>query len=193
MKRAALEIFYTALLALLLFFILNSMVQNFKINGTSMMPNLENGQYVLVNKTAYWFNHEPQRGDIIVLHAPENNAAKIDRIKRVIGLPGDTVEVKRNGTVLIDGAIIDEPYIDPRAGGLSGTWTVPENEYFVLGDNRSVSYDSRGWGFLPREEIIGKAWLIIWDMNDWGRVPNYPIALESDSANPLTSHALLHN
>ncbi len=193
MKRAIIEISYTALLAVILFFILNSMVQNFRINGTSMLPNLENGQYVLVNKTAYWFGHEPQRGDIIVLHAPEDNAAEIDRIKRVIGLPGDMVEVKKDGTVLINDITIEEPYINPRAGGLSGSWTVPENEYFVLGDNRSVSYDSRGWGFLPREEIIGKAWLIIWDIDDWGRVPNYPIALQSDSDNAPASNALLHN
>ena len=193
MKRAIIEISYTALLAVILFFILNSMVQNFRINGTSMWPNLENGQYVLVNKTAYWFGHEPQRGDIIVLHAPENNAGEIDRIKRVIGVPGDTVEVKKDGTILIDGIPIEEPYISPRTGGLSGTWTVPENEYFVLGDNRSVSYDSRGWGFLPRGDIIGKAWLIIWDIDDWGRVPNYPLALESDSDTQSASNALLHN
>jgi len=178
MKRALLEILYTALLAIVLFFVLNSMVQNFRINGTSMMPNLENGQYVLVNKAAYWFGHEPERGDIIVLHAPETDE-KLDRIKLIIGLPGDTVHVNDDGTVIINGIPVDEPYITPKTGGTTGTWTVPEGKYFVLGDNRSVSYDSRSWLFLPREDIIGKAWFIIWDLNDIGRVPNYDLELES--------------
>lgn len=179
MKRALLEILYTALLAIVLFFVLNSMIQNFRINGTSMVPNLQNGQYVLVNKTSYWFGHDPQRGDIIVLRAPEPGApVHLDRIKRIIGLPGDTVEVKQNGTVSINGISVNEPYITPKTGGTTGTWTVPEGEYFVLGDNRNVSYDSRGWGFLPREDIVGKAWLIVWKFSDWGRVPNYHLEFE---------------
>ncbi len=178
MKYIFREIIIVAILAVVLFFILHSMVQTFRINGTSMEPNLHDEQYVLVNKTAYWFGREPQRGDIVVLHPPENPQSP-DRIKRIIGLPGETIEVKSNGTVQIDGRPLEEPYLPPHSGGTAGTWTVPSDNYFLLGDNRGVSYDSRGWGTAPREYIIGKAWLIIWGMGDWGGAPNYPLVLET--------------
>lgn len=171
------EILQIAIIALVLFFVLHFVVQNFRINGTSMEPNLHDGQYVLVNKTAYWFGHNPHRGDIIVLHAPE--APEFDRIKRVIGLPGETVEVRRDGSVYVDGYPLEEPYLENDTGGSAGTWQVPPDQYFVLGDNRAVSYDSRAWGAVPREYIVGRAWLIIWGIGDWGTVPNYPLALET--------------
>lgn len=171
------EILQILLLALVIFFALHFLVQNFRIDGPSMEPSLYTDQFILVNKTAYWFHRNPQRGDIIVFHAPDNS--QYDRIKRVIGLPGETIEVKRDGTIYIDGILQEEPYIS-QPGGKSGTWKeVPADHYFVLGDNRSSSYDSRAWGTVSRENIIGKAWLIIWPMGDWGFAPNYSLAVET--------------
>jgi len=140
-----------------------------------MEPNLSNRQYVLVNKTAYWFGNNPNRGDVIVFQAPDQ--PQYDRIKRVIGLPGETIEVKRDGSVLIDSQLLEEPYLPSHPGGPSGTWQVPEDEYFAMGDNRGVSYDSRNGGPIPRKNIIGKALIIIWPISDWGFAPNKTVAL----------------
>ena len=172
--REALQII---LLALVVFFALHFLIQNFRIDGTSMEPNLHDSQYVIVNKTAYWFGNEPNRGDVVVFQAPDQ--PQYDRIKRVIGLPGETVEVKKDGSVYIDGQVLDEPYLSARPGGPSGTWTVPEDEYFVMGDNRGVSYDSRNGGPIPVDNIVGRAWVIIWPIGDWGFAPNQSVAFAS--------------
>ena len=183
MRKAIREILQIVLFALVIFFALHFMIQNFRIDGTSMETNLHNGQYVLVNKAAYWFGRNPHRGDIIVFQAPDQ--PQLDRIKRVIGLPGETVEVKSDGTVYIfsedcpEGCQLEEPYLPPNHSGGGGTWTVPEGQYFVMGDNRSVSLDSRLKGSIPRDKIIGKAWLIIWPFGDWGFAPNRSPAFEA--------------
>jgi signal peptidase I len=186
-KPVVREVLQIVLLALVIFFALHFLIQNFRIEGTSMLPNLQNGQYVLVNKTAYWFGNDPSRGDVIVFRKPDQsnqapNQMPEDLVKRVIGLPGDTVEVKRDGTVYINGEIIEEPYLSSNVGGISGTWVVPEDEYFVMGDNRGVSNDSRSIGTIPQENIVGKAWLIIWPIGDWGFAPNETVALEAASS-----------
>lgn len=175
------EILQVVLLALVVFFALHFLIQNFRIEGTSMEPNLHNGQYVLVNKTAYWFGSNPSRGDVIVFQSPDQapNQTPNDLIKRVIGMPGDTVEVKRDGTVYVDGEILEEPYLSSNISGLFGTWVIPPDEYFVMGDNRGVSNDSRAIGTIPRENIIGKTWLIIWPFGDWGFAPNEIVVLEA--------------
>jgi len=175
MKSIIREVLQIALLALVVFFALHFMVQNFRIEGTSMEPNLHDRQYVIVNKTAYWFGRDPSRGDVVVFEAPDQPWN--DRIKRVIGLPGETVTVKKNGDVYIDdgdGAEkLDEPYIaSSYPNNTYGTWQVPEDYYFVMGDNRGVSYDSRRGGSVPIGNIIGKAWLVIWPPGDWGGAPN---------------------
>ena len=178
-RAVAREVLLIAVMALVLFLILHYMVQNFRIDGTSMVPNLENGQYVLVNKTAYWFGRDPQRGDIIVFDAPD---AQVDRIKRVIGLPGDTVQWDKDGDLHINGDLLDEPYLEdlqPGKTGPAGSWTVPEGDYFVMGDNRGVSYDSRSGWTVPRENVVGKGWVIIWSISDWGGVPNYSLEIEN--------------
>jgi len=182
MRTLIRETLQVILLALVIFFAIHFMIQNFRIDGTSMEPNLQNGEYVIVNKTAYWFGHNPQRGDVIIFQAPDQ--PQNDRVKRVIGLPGETVQVTPDGTVYItegDGNSfkLEEPYLNPsrKAGGPSGTWTVPEGEYFVMGDNRMVSFDSRSGGPVPRDKIIGKAWLIVWPLHDWGWAPNRSIVL----------------
>jgi signal peptidase I len=175
MRTLIRETLQVILLALVIFFAIHFMIQNFRIDGTSMEPNVHNGEYVIVNKTAYWFGHNPQRGDVVVFQAPDQ--PQNDRVKRVIGLPGETVEVRSDGTVYVNGQQLEEPYLPSHHSGTSGTWTVPEDEYFVMGDNRSVSYDSREGGPVPRSNIIGKAWLIIWPLHDWGWAPNRSIVM----------------
>ena len=180
MRTLLRETLQVILLALVIFFAIHFMIQNFRIDGTSMEPNVHNGEYVIVNKTAYWFGHDPHRGDVVVFQAPDQ--PQNDRVKRVIGLPGETVEVTGDGTVYItdidDNQFkLEEPYLPSHHSGTSGTWTVPEDEYFVMGDNRNVSYDSREGGPVPRSNIIGKAWLIIWPLRDWGWAPNHSIVM----------------
>jgi signal peptidase I len=175
MRTLIRETLQVILLALVIFFAIHFMIQNFRIDGTSMEPNVHNGEYVIVNKTAYWFGHNPQRGDVVVFQAPDQ--PQNDRVKRVIGLPGETVEVRSDGAVYVNGQQLEEPYLPSHHSGTSGTWTVPEDEYFVMGDNRSVSYDSREGGPVPRSNIIGKAWLIIWPLHDWGWAPNRSIVM----------------
>ena len=184
MRTLIRETLQVILLALVIFFAIHFMIQNFRIDGTSMEPNVHNGEYVIVNKTAYWFGHDPHRGDVVVFQAPDQ--PQNDRVKRVIGLPGETVEVTGDGTVYItniDGirSKLEEPYLPSHHSGTSGTWTVPEDEYFVMGDNRSVSYDSREVGPVPRDKIIGKAWLIVWPIRDWGFAPNQSLELAAAS------------
>jgi len=142
-----------------------------------MEPNFQEGQRVLVNKVIYKFR-EPERGDVIVLHPPPPYSPKaIPFIKRIIGLPGESVEINE-GIVYIhkeDGSVLplDEPYvIKPAKYPFKGN-TIPENEYFVLGDNRNNSDDSRNGWTLPRQNIIGKAWLSIWPPDRWRLVANY--------------------
>jgi signal peptidase I len=138
-----------------------------------MEPSFQEGQRVLVSKIAYHF-HEPQRGDVIVFWPPFNSQDPF--IKRIIALPGESVEIKE-GKVYIDknGSVIElnEPsFITPPQYTYSKN-AVPENEYFVLGDNRNNSQDSHyGWT-VKREDIIGKAWLSIWPPGEWGLVPAY--------------------
>jgi signal peptidase I len=181
MRTLIRETLQVILLALVIFFAIHFMIQNFRIDGTSMEPNVHNGEYVIVNKTAYWFGHNPQRGDVVIFQAPDQ--PQNDRVKRVIGLPGETVEVTGDGTVYItdingNRSKLEEPYLPTHHSGTSyGPKTVPEGEYFVMGDNRSVSYDSREGGPVPRSNIIGKAWLIIWPLRDWGWAPNRSIVM----------------
>jgi signal peptidase I len=127
-----------------------------------MNPSLQNGEYILVNKLAYKTGH-PERGDIIVFAFPADEGQ--DLIKRVIGLPGETVHVENN-IVTINGAVLLEPYI-AQAPLYSGEWTVPEGYLFVLGDNRNDSRDSHQWGLLPIENVIGKSVVIYWPPDEW--------------------------
>src|SRR5260221_7398912 len=116
------------------------------IEGPSMESNLNNNQFVLVNKLAYLF-HAPERGDVIVFHWPRDTTK--DLIKRVIGLPGDTI-VTTGETVQVNGVVLKEPYISMPLNPGGKRWVVPPNDYFVLGDNRPVSNDFRHCGHVPR-------------------------------------------
>ncbi len=194
--RGLREIAETVILALLIFLLVRAVVQNFQVEGSSMNPTFENQWYVLVNKSLYWevnldtvskfvpfvdpgddptryLFRAPKRGDVIVFRSPTvpEGAPERDFIKRIIGLPGETVEV-RDCTVFIDGLPLDEPYIKEPPRGTHAPETVPPDHYFVLGDNRNNSSDSTNWGPLPKENIIGQAWLIYWPRSAFGLVDN---------------------
>jgi signal peptidase I len=166
------EIIETLLLTLFIFWIVNTATGRYRVQGHSMLPTMHEGEYLIINKLSYFLD-EPEAGDIIVLHYPRDRTREY--IKRVIGVPGDTVEVA-NGEVSINGVVLDEPYIadDPN---YSGSWIVPEDNFFVLGDNRNSSSDSHSWSFLPRDDIVGKAWVVYWPFTDWRLVPHYDHAL----------------
>ncbi len=172
----------TLIIAVVIFLLLQGTVKHSVVVSSSMEPSLQAGQHLLINRLAYKF-HNPERGDVIVFHPPGNQ--KDDYIKRIIGLSGESVEIKE-GTVYIhkeDGEVLplDEPYITERASSLYKGGIIPENEYFVLGDNRNNSNDSRsGWTF-PRQNIIGKAWLSIWPLDRWGLAANYPLQKQIES------------
>ena len=128
---------------------------------------------VIANRLVYRF-HDPRRGDIIVFKAPAHVEAACNVggtfIKRLVGLPGETVSM-RNGYVFINGVRLDEPYLQPAyRGHESGDWApIPSGEYFVLGDNRAMSCDSRRWGVVPRDNIIGRAEVTYWPPNRVGQ------------------------
>ena len=142
-----------------------------------MEPNLHDGQYIVINKLIYRLK-EPSIGDIVVFQFP--NDPTRDFIKRVIGTPGDEVKIE-NGRVYINDRLIDEPYI-AHTPSYTGNWTLGPNELFVLGDNRNNSSDSHDWGVLPLDNVIGRAWIIYWPMNDWGEVPHHTFHLDGDTA-----------
>jgi len=171
MKTFLRETLITLILAVVIFFSLQITVQSFIVVGCSMEPSLYQGQRLLINKVAYTF-HEPERGDVIVFE-PANNQ-RVDYIKRIIALPGDTVEVKR-GTVYVNGSQLDEPYIKDPPKYTIHQEKVPKNNYFVLGDNRNYSNDSHNGWTVPQQNIIGKAWLSIWPPGEWGLVSNYSL------------------
>ncbi len=170
MKTFFRDTLLTILLTGLIFFLLQATVQVSIVNGSSMEPHLYHGQRIVVYKTAYFFD-PPQRGDIIIFHPPRELGAT-PFIKRIIGLPGDTVEVK-GGVVYINGSPLNEPYIKEPPTYTLAKEKITGNTYFILGDNRNNTSDSHVWGAVPRQNIIGKAWLSIWPPDSWGLAPNH--------------------
>jgi signal peptidase I len=193
-RGLAWELLQTILLTLVIFVAVRSVVQNFRVEGASMEPTLQTGQYLLINRAAYYHLEGtpfdglipttsqgslrflfggPQRGDIAVFRAPMQPDK--DYIKRIIGLPGDTVLI-RNGEVYVNGQLLDEPYIHFFASynyPITGNpVTVRDGQYFVLGDNRPNSSDSHlGW-FVPVENLVGRSWLSYWPPSTWGVTPH---------------------
>ncbi len=196
-KGATREVIETLLLAAVIFLGVRLLVLNFKVDGNSMRPNLLNGELLLVNRNAYreidlnnlldtlplierddpWIFtpfSEPERGDIVVFDPP--NGSTEPYIKRVIALAGETVEI-RDGGVFVDGIRVVEPYIDE---GITDCLrspcepvTVPAGNVWVMGDNRRNSSDSRSFGVVPIENIIGRAWVVYWPRDGIGLVPHY--------------------
>ncbi len=155
------DILETVLLSAALFLVINALTARVRVDGYSMLPTLEDGNFVLVNRLAYRFG-EPQRGDIIVFHFDLTHQ---DLIKRVVGLPGDEVRVE-NGLVYVNGVGLSETYI-AAVPNYTGTWLVPSGNLFVLGDNRNDSSDSHSWGMLPFDKVVGKAVLVYWPFERW--------------------------
>ncbi|NJL34941.1 MAG: signal peptidase I [Chloroflexaceae bacterium] len=211
-RAAVKEVLETAIYILLVFVLVRSVVQNFKIEGSSMEPNLHSGQYILVNKLVY-FHFDlnaplrllpgyqdltsrviypfrmPQRGDVVVFEYPLN--PQKDFIKRVIALPGETVEI-RDGRVYVNNQLLDEAYLpDPAATWCSsnnpcgtGPVVVPPDSLFVMGDNRGNSSDSREWDALPLQRVIGQAWVLYYPFDDWGVIPSASYAFDDEAIQP---------
>jgi signal peptidase I len=147
--------------------------QPVKVEGTSMEPGLTDNERIFINKFTYKLNlGEVRRGDTVVFWYPLDTTKSY--IKRVVGLPGDRVRIVR-GKVFVNGASLNEEYVAERYRDAS-TWadgrdvTVPPADYFVLGDHRNSSSDSRAWGFVPRDNIYGKAVFVYWPLDKMGRV-----------------------
>ena len=182
MTRIAREIVEAVILALVVFLLLQTSVRNFKVDGSSMVPTLEGGQYLLVNQLVYFridvarlskvvpfwkvsepthrfAIHAPERGEVIVFQFPGDPDK--DFVKRVVGLPGEEIELLA-GTVLVNGEPLDEPYLDRKDRSNDGPLELGPGEYYVLGDNRGRSNDSRTWGPVPESNIRGKVWVVYW-------------------------------
>jgi signal peptidase I len=164
------EVVETVAFTLLILFLIRFAVQGFQTNGESMEPDFHNGEYVMVNKLAYLFQ-QPQRGDVIVFRYPLD--IHEDFIKRIIGLPGDTITTT-NTTVTIDGQLIHEPYISIPFNYDNKTWKLGPNQFFVMGDHRDNSLDSRIWGPLDRSYMIGKVVATYWPLSFLGLINTYP-------------------
>ena len=179
------------LLALVFFLFIQTSVQNFQVEGPSMRPTLEDGQFLLVNKVVYFkidqerlsriipfwrvnhtresfAVHPPKRGEVIVFLFPDSNPKnrKRDFVKRVVGLPGETVEI-RQGAVYINGEVLEDQYVKALGTRDVAPKHLKEKEYYVLGDNRGGSDDSRSWGAVPEKNILGKVWLVVWPPSSW--------------------------
>ena len=166
------ELLLTAAVSAAVFLAIHSSIENFRVDGSSMFPTLVDGQFLIANKLLYarlslgesntdslFAIHPPRYGDVIIMVFPKDPAR--DVVKRVIGLPGDVIEVD-SGQVIRNGDLLDEPYVIHRDVRTYDAVVVPGNSYYVLGDNRLVSSDSRHWGFVTNEHIIGRVWYSYW-------------------------------
>lgn len=156
------DVLETLVLAVLLFMVINAVSARIRVDGSSMVPTLDNGQFVMVNRIEYKFS-DPEYGEIVVFHYPRDPDQEY--IKRIIGLPGDTVRIV-NGHVYVNDQELSEPYIAASTRA-AGEWQVPGGHIFVLGDNRNNSQDSRNFGFVSMDNVVGKAFLVYWPPNDW--------------------------
>ncbi len=178
MKTFFREIAITAILALAIFFFLRVTVETVIVVGISMEPSFHNEQRLLVSKVTYRL-HEPERGDVIVFHPV--NSKEGDYIKRIIAQSSDTVEIK-DGVVYVNGTKLNEPYIKNPPEYTLDERKIPQNNYFVLGDNRNNSNDSHNDWVVPRQNILGKVWLSIWPPAEWGVVPSHLLTEQLSSA-----------
>ena len=176
------EVAEVVVLAVILYIGISFAVQAVHVEGLSMWATLDDNDYLIANKIDYRL-HAPQRGDIVILRPPTNNTT--DFIKRIIALPGERLLI-RDGAIYINGHKLDEPYL-PDEWTIDNTWnngaeaTIPPNEYFVMGDNRNRSQDSRFFGPISRDRIDGKAWFRIWPLDRFGNLYNKMPTLETGS------------
>jgi signal peptidase I len=158
------EVFETLLIAVFLILVIEGLSDRVKIEGSSMLPSLHQNDRVIVSKVSYR-SKEIQRGDILVFDYPNN--PEEEYIKRVIAISGDTISI-RDGKLILNGEVLLEPYIENYILGKFEEITVPENTVFVLGDNRNHSSDSRFWGPLPIDYVVGKAVFVYWPFSEIG-------------------------
>jgi len=185
-RTMAYELAETLLLTLFIFVLMRTFIINYRIEGSSMEPNLHEGQHLIVSKAEYYVGG-PERGDVIVFEYPYSLPDdQKDYIKRVIGLPGDTVECRPN-EIVVNGQVIEENFNPNPWSYTCSPTTLKENEYFVLGDNRSASSDSHQWGVLERKFIIGKAYLAYWPLDNLEIVPNTDI-IAPEPSNPVAQN-----
>jgi signal peptidase I len=165
------EVAEVVVLAVILYIGISFAVQAVHVEGLSMFATLDDNDYLIANKIDYRL-HAPERGDIVILRPPTTNST--DFIKRIIALPGERLLI-RDGTIYINGHLLHEPYL-PEEWTTNNTWnngaeeTMPPNEYFVMGDNRNRSQDSRSFGPISRDRIDGKAWFRIWPLDNFGNI-----------------------
>lgn len=186
MQRAHLkrEIVETLLFVGLIFLIVHVSIQTFLISDSSMRPALHTGELVVVNKAAYLFG-SPARGDVVVFYDPTDTTLKNQLIERVVAIPGDTVTITPDA-VIVDGKTLNEPYVTVPEGGSENPKIVPkitlgDHQYFVLNDSRIASNDSRSFGPIQRNNIVGKAVLVFWPLSTFGGISTYPDVFSSIS------------
>jgi signal peptidase I len=167
------ETLQTIILAIVLYFLIDSVIARVRVENISMEPTLQPNEFVIVNKMAYKLG-SLEGGDIVVFHYPQD--PREDYIKRVIGVPGDTVTVK-NGHVFVNNRELTEPYISAPPQ-YTGTWTVPKDMFFVLGDNRNQSSDSHSWGFVPMQNLVGKALVVYWPLDQF-KILSHPLIVNA--------------
>ena len=172
------EVAITVLIALAVFAILRLTMQSYTVVMSSMEPNFHQGDCIMVSKVNYR-SSGPQRGEVIVFNPPFNSPHPF--IKRVIGLPGEIVEVG-GGSVFVNGIRLEEEYVSAPPNYTMPATGVPENQYFVLGDNRNNSNDSHTGWVVPLDNIIGRAWFVYWPPSRWRVVKHYSYP-EMDGAN----------
>lgn len=160
--RFLLDLVQMLIVTLVLYVLIDAVIGRVQVESISMLETVKPNELLMVSKLAYR-NDDFQRGDIVVFHYPNN--PNEDYIKRVIGLPGDTVTVL-DEKVFINGYALNEPYIR-EAPNYTGEWTVPDGTLFVLGDNRNQSSDSHDWGFVPFDNVFGRALMIYWPLNEF--------------------------
>lgn len=195
------DIVETIILTIVIFLLVRASAENFRVEGRSMEPTLTNGQFILINKIGYWridrdllntvvpgggessaeddtvyLFGPPQRGDVIVFQYPRDPDKAY--IKRIIGIPGDTVEVV-NGRVILNGSPLEEDYLFDEPRYESPSREVPAGYFYVLGDNRNNSSDSHVWGMVPESFVVGRAWLSWWPPENLGFVPATALGIES--------------
>ena len=139
------------------------------VDGPSMQPNFYTGQLIIVSRFRYFFS-PPARGDVVVLHDPQDPSE--DFIKRIVGLPGEVVQIKQ-GRVYINGTLLEEPYIEEFCNvSCDDSWKLDDEHYFILGDNRNHSLDSHRFGPIDRRLIVGQAWIRYWPPQDFAIIPH---------------------
>lgn len=170
--RALREALETLILVASIYALVNLASARFIVEGDSMQPNFATGQFLIVSRLNYLLG-DPERGDIVVFHYPQRPES--DYIKRVIGLPGEVVRIK-SGEIFVNDVKLEEPYIREPCNTIScmdREWTVGQNQYFVLGDNRNESQDSRAFGPVDAQYIVGEAVIRYWPPEDWAVVSQY--------------------